>query len=884
MLKLRVREYSPAGARGRVLPAKTINITDPENGGSTLSFVLSKRAAGALQNLPFVVGVEYAVGNQRFQPVSRNDMFMVTEDSGDDADQTKTITFTGVNATWWDLGGHVLGWLNSSKNKERKFGVPEAPVAASAVMRLLVIEGKAWGWAPRLGFDSFTNTHDSNGQAFSTAEKIAHLYPIGTYYSKILESLTSQGLCDWDTQGFALRLYRPGTTRDKTNVVLGGPRFSRIPVKTDANAMYSHISVNPEAGDWFGIDIAGADTRFGARNMFLSQSGVKDRASAEKVAAPHVHQASKLQREETFEWTPDVEDFVPWRDFVVSDTVTARSRGAKVQRKVIGIIARFDGTSTVVQTRVGEKIGTFNGKLARKISSVTNGTAGGTGAGFPASPGPEPARPAAPAGLMVSGNTGWWDADATAHSRVSLSWAPVTHDTDGWETTIAEYEVWSRDPATIIGLDTASTSTQATVETWASGRERLVSVRARSTEGKWSEWSAELSVTPLYPSSIVPKPPGALSVASNVAAFTAAGPVATVAVTVPPVTESTDNEPIMIGEYELLVDGLPHSRFPASPARFTLPTGATAKVRVRAKSSLGVWGDLSDELTVTGAEPAETVRAPSAPTLATGYGDVVARWDGTYTGGGITGAHTVWVEARIAATLDPPAPASAWARQGPALTGAGSALIRLGEVGDLLEVRIVAYDQLGRETGASGVVSIEIETIDGAVITAGTIRADQLVPNIGDDLNLAANGSIVLIAGRQDAQDAAIGEVDSRAEEALDRAEAAASEAGAARSQADLAAGAALVAQNLASDVNAALNLHKTVFIVDEYGAIIAAVDRTNELRMRSTYIAMAQNGVEVTRWEGNRMIVNEAVLNRARIATISIEPYGANGTVIRQA
>ena len=90
MLKLRIREYSPTGVKGRILPVvdDTLEVTTQLNGTPTISFALSKIMSGKMPDDGFVVGVEYGVGNGRYKPLPQHDMFIITNYDWDDTEPT----------------------------------------------------------------------------------------------------------------------------------------------------------------------------------------------------------------------------------------------------------------------------------------------------------------------------------------------------------------------------------------------------------------------------------------------------------------------------------------------------------------------------------------------------------------------------------------------------------------------------------------------------------------------------------------------------------------------------------------------------------------------------------------------------------------------------
>lgn len=381
----------------------------------------------------------------------------------------------------------------------------------------------------------------------------------------------------------------------------------------------------------------------------------------------------------------------------------------------------------------------------------------------------------------------------------------------------------------------------------------------------------------------VPKAPVSLAEVSNVGGFTAAGPVAVVTVSWSAVTESVDDEPVTVSEYEVWLDGAPVQRVTGVQAVVSVPSTLDAEVRVGAITASGVHGDLSVALNVAGASPSVASRAPSKPTLVTGYGNVSARWDGTYAGGGTVGAMSVWIEA----SLDE----LAWTRQGAALTGAGSTLVRVGAVDDEVFVRAVAYDQLGRETGVSETASIVIEAIDGEDILAdsiegnrikaGTISVDHVEPNFGDAVNISGNLIITGIQDRADGQDATIGQLEENITNVSDVADAASSQAVSAQATANIASGQALVATSLAQGASQGVADLQAVIVMDATGITIGDQSWNSQLRLRPTHLAFAVGGVESSRMEAGRLITAEAILGQARVAQHEWKTHSPGRTTV---
>ena len=890
MLNLRIRtvaDNGTVGATSRILTEATnITYTSSLNASATLEFSVSRDSfVPAL--MPFVVQVEYATDGGAFAPLPENNLFVIETDSDDAKDPSKIVTYSGTEYASWLLAGAYVGTGPGEKDGERTIRSNANGINAGRLMTYFIDESKGRGWLTHLQYD-FNGATDSNGAAWLSPGDMFDLpWRLETFYNDVLDQLAESSWCDWSASGRTLHVYRPGTKgADKSHLLLGASwDIERIPVQTDMTGWYTHV-LGVYDGGRAQANNASLETRFGRRSMVLSQSGVKTLAAAQKEINKALPEGAKTKREEAYEWTPRTGSVYPFKDIVIGDLVGAKSRGGVEQKRIIGLIAsQGEEGYASVQIRVGDKITTLAARDHNRLGSISvGGTLGGNGSAYPTSPGQSPAAPQAPQNVRVAANEGSWGPGNTPYASVEISWDEVVAAVDEAEIDIKAYEVWSRTPSGTPTLDTVvdGVHLSAVIDSWEPGRLRLVSVRAISARNVVSEFSLEVDVTPEAPDELTPLAPQNLREVSNVGEFTNAGPVAQVEVKWDSVTDATDGSPIEVAGYEVFMGGAIVGR--TSETSFTLSVASelTREVRVRAVTAIGAFGDVSDVLEITGAKPGVGTFKPSDPTTRSANAILVVVWDGTWNDGQAH-AGTVWVEAQFDGV---------WLPQGAALNRAGSQIVSGGEVGDSVPVRLVAYDPLGRETGASGVVYGMIEGIDGDNIiansingnkvVAGTILVDRLAPNIGEQLDISANGAVQIIVGRQNDQDAAIGNAQETADSALSDAEQAVLDAATAAAQAAAADGKALVAQTQAQAAQAALTAHQAVFRVTAEGAEVASVDGSNVLALTPDGVAIIQGGTAASTWDAGRLIVNEAVVNRAQIGAHSFEKYSESRTTVR--
>ncbi|MFJ4997104.1 hypothetical protein ACIP5T_03060 [Microbacterium sp. NPDC088619] len=442
MFDIRLREYTPAGVRGRVIPTLEIDSTDAESATSTLTFSMSAHIAERME-APFVVGLEYTTGSSWSTP--RNNLYVVLADAEDAADQTDVMKFTAQSYVGWLLSNALHWWNTDSDGNNRTYDM-----TPGRLVRQLVAEAKGTtagvvrGWAPMLT-TAFTDTADSLGQAWTADDQIKMEVDLWRPYSALFQTWIEQGHFEWWAEGTTLMLARLGTGADLTSkVALGGPGFDSAPAKTDFKGTFSTIVLIPDKANATHAYNAGADTRFGSLETSISMSGVSDSATAVRMAQPVMKENRAKKLELSFDWTPAVGGPAPWADFTVGDLVIARRKVGKLSQRVVGIqVSKRDG---VVSARaiVGSKLVGLQAKLAKRVgSTTTGGIIGGSGAGVPFKPGVKRPDPIAPSGLMVT-SAAYFDAVGTSYASVTATCSTVTTDVMGGTVKIKWYELWAK--------------------------------------------------------------------------------------------------------------------------------------------------------------------------------------------------------------------------------------------------------------------------------------------------------------------------------------------------------------------------------------------------------------------------------------------------------
>ncbi len=509
MLSLRVYLSNPQGERQHKLPVlkDSLQYAHPLNGSAVLKFAMSAREAGRMPEKGFIVTVEYKWGSGDYQALPEHGMFFMTKASGDDADQSKVVTFEGETYLTWLLARTYLHWSSSAKNGERVWTEPgDKPASSGWIMHGMLTESQGRGWGSQVSWD-FSGAVDSKGAAWTAAEKVKQGWRLLDPLSSVLGALSESGLCDWTTDTrTGLRLFRTSTLgSDRSQWVLGGPRMSKVPIKTDANGIFTHLTVVPEkARNWLYLTNPGAPTEHGRLEATMTQSGIESHAEATRLAQPALKLGRAASREESYEWTPDG-DLGPWVHFRVGDMVTVRVQGLLIQRRVIAIIVEERGGVMTARVTVGEKIPGMQARILGLIGAGHVGSIiGGSGKAFPGSAGPLRPEPARVEGLLVVNDAARWTEDGKLLSEVTLGWDPVVYAVDGTAIDLTGYELWARREGEARYRVTSTGDTEVTTIAFEPGSTQWVSVRAISDQGVPGAFSTEVEVTPQPPEPLDP--------------------------------------------------------------------------------------------------------------------------------------------------------------------------------------------------------------------------------------------------------------------------------------------------------------------------------------------------------------------------------------------
>lgn len=291
----------------------------------------------------------------------------------------------------------------------------------------------------------------------------------------------------------------------------------------------------------------------------------------------------------------------------------------------------------------------------------------------------------------------------------------------------------------------------------------LVPVDSLARSGTPSAVATQVVTAPLADMRI-PKAPTGLAVTST-ATWSGSEPTSNITATWTAVTQATDNSAMTMLAYELwgkLSTDTNYGLLTTASGSVTTvsyndigPLGSTWDFELRATGSDVVQSAFSSVAVATIAVPSLTLDPPTAPDLTTFRGLLLVSWDGNLLGASAAYAAPdylanvdIWVSVDGGTT---------YTRQGFLQAGSRTQAVAGLGVGATATVYLTATDVVGNITAPSvsaAVVitgisggDIEVDTLNGNTITAGTLNVDRVSPAFGANLNLAANGSITLLSG-----------------------------------------------------------------------------------------------------------------------------------------
>jgi len=383
--------------------------------------------------------VEMWVGGSRFNAL-RGYVLQASLDDVED-EQTATAAFSG-HFLEWRMSDAVVAHVPADPEGEARF-VTATP---GTIVRTLMLQAQARGTLTDISYTSFTNSLDSNSQAWAQVVSV-RFTPYKTSYLAVLDRLVDLGLCEWDvvpgeSGGPAkLRLFNHGTGgRDLTT------RTPPVRLRRAVSLMESQrrVDLRDSGTDLYGTGSQGryssavdatARARVGAQIERDLDSGSLDTQGA---LTAYVQASLPLVTEPVVELTHGLvfgsSNPAPVSGFRVHDWLYSDvGRGLERVRVVQWVLSQ-DVSGVTGSVTLNDTIGDRISRLQRRLDALTDGSAT-VGTSRPPA-GDDSLTPSAPTGVS---------ADSTAYQEggdtvavLYVGWTRVTTNGSGPATPKAE--------------------------------------------------------------------------------------------------------------------------------------------------------------------------------------------------------------------------------------------------------------------------------------------------------------------------------------------------------------------------------------------------------------------------------------------------------------
>lgn len=759
--------------------------------------------------------------------------------------------------------------------------------SAGEVMLTLLNEAKARGVLfPTYLVPTFTSTTDSNGQAWGT--QIDWTFDVGESLASVVSKLEELGSYIWvnpDTLELNITADR-GIDRSVFGYGVDGISVTSTPVifergKNLRQADFEGVgkiknSLTIKTEDGWMVDNNTDDASVGIYGVLESKLDTGASEGVSKLLANIVF-AQRATPEEGATYEIIATDSIPFVDFNEGDWVLApNEQNILVKRRVMSITLsesdsgqplyaiEFDTIFQDNEARVNKFLGKSGGN---NVGSSFSNASGSSTAGSPvvintgAAPLP---LPKAPDGLSAT-SVGEWPADGVSpYSEVTLTWNPVTANTDDTATVPEFYEVWGKlssqsDDAYMTYA--IVTTNQAIIQPFQPSSEWTFKVRALHGADQASSFSAEISHTMVGPN-VALAAPTAPTLASNKGVLIVSWDGKLEGNITPPpqyryvyaLVSLDPNGPYNQMGAALLRDG--------RDINVTgLTIGNSYSVKLVAVDGVGLKSNpsLSNSITLTGIQSGDLSTEINQSISNANQKATDALAEAQAAGTTADGKNSIFFSPKATVPVGKVAGDLWWVLSDPVVGQPDTVIaVRIYNGINWLNYQVVADSLLvpssvgtislddGVITAPKIVASEEMWTtvlgahkILGDEVEAGTIKTTNLSADVGGNLDISANDSINLLVGQIDTNETK--------------------------------------SDNLSSN----LDEMQTYYAFGPDGAVISTPGSPFALALRNDKIEMLANGSVVSYWNSNQMYVSSFVGEQVVLGNHKLEKYGT-GTVVR--
>jgi hypothetical protein len=502
---IRLRAYAPNGADLGPLPtpeAVTAAYPLDDIGGLSLTYAAIAPRSNLLGQ-PCEIAVEVSPDNGRNWMEPDNSRFLYLTDGADPLEQAPKYAVEAKGYVFVFTKARVLpnGQINADGKRAFLSATP------GAILKTLITEAQTRGALNGVTHSSFSAGADSAGAAW--AKQLTIYYEPGLDLLAILQNLADQGFIDFRMRKRELLVYNADTAMavDRTvgagQVTLrAGRDLTEAPFRRTWEGLASYAYFAGDAGAKYEYTNPAAVTPWGRWETFISNGSVSDQGTMAALTQAELALANDVRTE----YTRGL-DFIratsrPFWDYNVGDYVWSSVDGSGVTRLRIRQLTLTSNEKGIVQGNVvlNDRFLEADVRQKRRIDGITNGASGGTGTGTPSNPADNAKDILAPAkvGGLVASSTAYMGAGGFPQAQVTLSWTPVSTNSDGTPIDdLDHYEIYQRpyDADITARRQVASTTdTDFSLSPYQAGSNWFFAVRAVDNNGNRGIMSNETAV------------------------------------------------------------------------------------------------------------------------------------------------------------------------------------------------------------------------------------------------------------------------------------------------------------------------------------------------------------------------------------------------------
>lgn len=486
--------YRVGGERIGILPdSLDMTVTCPRGQAATLQMNYapsSKAVRGHLLEEEIEVAIEATFDGRNWREMPDSRFVTQKTESNIKNPGTDSRTVEAIHVS--DYLKEALVWSvpAGSEDKEGKYKfLSRNP---GEILRTVWDAAVARGWGKGLTLDCTTKADSAN---HPWAKIVTLYFDPSISILQIVDSLRDLGMIDTVWQGRTLKVYNADSSqaRDLTASVRWplSTMLTGAPEAKTWGDMCTDVLVKGEGGRKWRIHNDLAPTGMRRIEKIVEAGGVELEATARLVAEATLKSGAHVSEQIKREWKATDVHLLPWEDYRLGDWIMVERLSGMEKLQVVQISITKGANGVTGHTTFGTVLDSLLGRLTKRTKGIVGLATTPTGQ----KPTPDVKKnwPRKPEGLVVSSRA-IIQANGFPAAVASLSWGPVTTDTQNVAVEVTGYEIAVWEEGANAGPSFTTRSNQASIGPFAPGSKQRFWVRATNNDGV-GNWSDEVKAT-----------------------------------------------------------------------------------------------------------------------------------------------------------------------------------------------------------------------------------------------------------------------------------------------------------------------------------------------------------------------------------------------------